>query len=80
VEGSGHGLIEVLSRHFPGGTDKSHENTTRISSDPAEIRTEHFLNTSRERYLLTALVDDNIKRVYIYIYIYMYQGIYGEIT
>jgi hypothetical protein len=71
VVGSGRGLLEVLSRHFPGGLKKSHENTTRISGDPAETRTEHLLNTCRGRYLLTALIDENIKRVYIYIYIYV---------
>jgi hypothetical protein len=56
-----------------GGDWESHENTTRISGDPAEIRTEHLLNRSRERYLLTALVDENIKRVKVKVKLSLYR-------
>jgi hypothetical protein len=41
-------LIEVLSRHFPGGTGENH---VRIDRVPAETRTEHLLDASLERYL-----------------------------
>jgi hypothetical protein len=44
MEGSGRGLIEVVSSHFPGGTAKK-----RITGVPAEIRTENIPNTSVSR-------------------------------
>jgi hypothetical protein len=48
-EGS-RGLVEVISRHFPGETEENHEIAFRIVNVPAEIRAKHFLNTNQERY------------------------------
>jgi hypothetical protein len=47
LEGSGCGLVEVLTRHFAGGLNKSQRNTSlRISDVQAEIRTKRLQNTS----------------------------------
>jgi hypothetical protein len=38
LEGSGHGLIEVLSRNSPGVTEENHEKTpVRIAGVPAVL-------------------------------------------
>lgn len=39
---SGHGLIEILSWNFPGGTEEVHEKSLKLAGVPAEIRTDHF--------------------------------------
>jgi hypothetical protein len=55
LEKSGCGLIEVLSRELPGGTEEIHKkNPVSIVSVPAEAGTEHLPNTSLERYLYTS--------------------------
>jgi hypothetical protein len=48
LEGNGHGLIEVLSWHFPGGTEENQN----------EIQTEHLSNTSLEHYRLARLLGE----------------------
>lgn len=41
------GLIDVMYRHMPEGTEEYQENIlVRITCISAEIRTENFLNTS----------------------------------
>jgi hypothetical protein len=42
--------IEVLSRHFPGGTEENHKNL-RIAGITAEICIEHHGHTGLEGYL-----------------------------
>jgi hypothetical protein len=42
-------LIEVRSRHLPGGTEKKYE-TLKIANVWADIQTEYFPTTSLERY------------------------------
>jgi hypothetical protein len=42
LKGSGHGLIEVLSRHLPGETEENDEKPVRITVVPTEIRTDHL--------------------------------------
>jgi hypothetical protein len=42
MEGSGSGLIQILSQHLPGGTQENHEN----SEDAAETRTDPLPNKS----------------------------------
>jgi hypothetical protein len=49
LEGSGHGLIEVLFRNLPGGTEENHENL-RIAGVSDYIPTEHSLNVNLELY------------------------------
>jgi hypothetical protein len=50
LEGSGRGLIQVRSYHFPGGTEKKPRNPrVRIVDVPVEIRTKHHQSTN-ERY------------------------------
>jgi hypothetical protein len=54
LEGSGHGLLEVLPLHIHRDTEKkTHKKTVRIAGAPAKIRTEYLLNTSLERYRFT---------------------------
>jgi hypothetical protein len=51
LEGSGHGLLEVLPLHIPGWTEKKHTiKTVGIADAPAKIRTEYVMHTSLERY------------------------------
>jgi hypothetical protein len=47
LEGSDHGLIEVLSQHLPGRTEEKH---VTISGILAEIGTEYLPKTSLEHY------------------------------
>jgi hypothetical protein len=60
LEGNGHGLIDVLSWYFSGGTGKKNTKKTwfRIADDPAEIQTVHLSNTSIEHYLLPSLLGE----------------------
>jgi hypothetical protein len=37
LEGSGHGLIKVLSHHLPGGNEENYEKPVRIAGVLAEI-------------------------------------------
>jgi hypothetical protein len=53
-EGYGLGRIEVLSRHWPGGTEE--KSSAMIACVPAEIRTEYLPNTSLEHYLYLELL------------------------
>jgi hypothetical protein len=51
LDGGGSGLIEILQRNLPGGTENNHENHSQYSRRvPGEIRTEHLPNTSQEPY------------------------------
>jgi hypothetical protein len=50
LEGSSSGLIGVLSRNFPGGTEENQETPIMLACVPAEIRNEHVGNTSLELY------------------------------
>jgi hypothetical protein len=45
LEGSGSGLIEVLSRHLPGGSEGKNEKPIGIADVSVLIRTEHFSET-----------------------------------
>jgi hypothetical protein len=49
VGGSGHGLVEVVTRHLPGGIEENDKKET-ISAVPTGIRTECLLNTNLESY------------------------------
>jgi hypothetical protein len=45
------GLVEVLSRYFPGETEERHEYTSiRIVDTPAEIRPGHIHTIRQKRY------------------------------
>jgi hypothetical protein len=58
LEESGRGEAEVFSQHSSGGTEENHEESSvRTVGVPAEIRTEHLPNTSRELCLLTNLLE-----------------------
>jgi hypothetical protein len=48
MEGSGRGLIEIISRHLPGGTRDNNENPQSAAGPPAGIRSEYLLSTSLE--------------------------------
>jgi hypothetical protein len=48
LEGSGRGLIEILSRNLPGQTQES-RGKSHDSRSPGEIRIEHLHNTITER-------------------------------
>jgi hypothetical protein len=50
LENSGRGLIEVLSRHLPGGTEDRDENPVRRGYVLGEIQIEHPPNTYLEHY------------------------------
>jgi hypothetical protein len=50
LEENGHNLNRVPSRHMPEGTEKTMKSSVRVIGDPAEIRTEHYLNTNLEHY------------------------------
>jgi hypothetical protein len=41
-QGSGHGLIKVLPRYLPGGTEKNHRNLNQNSGVPVKIQTKHI--------------------------------------
>jgi hypothetical protein len=41
LEGSGRGIIKVLSRNLPGGTERNYENTVSRTYVPTETRREH---------------------------------------
>jgi hypothetical protein len=43
---TGHGLVEAMSFHLPGGTEESDEEAVRIFG----VLTEHLLNTSLRGY------------------------------
>jgi hypothetical protein len=45
LKGSGRGLIRILSRHLPAGTE---ETSVRIAAIPTDIRTEYLRNKSIE--------------------------------
>jgi hypothetical protein len=34
LEGSGFGIIEILTLHLPGGTEKNHEKPVRVAASP----------------------------------------------
>jgi hypothetical protein len=56
LEGSGHGLIQILSQYLLQGTDKNLEKTSfRISGVLIKIATAHFLSISLEYYHYTNL-------------------------
>jgi hypothetical protein len=58
LEGSSHGLIRLLYRHFPGGARETHEQTSgRIIDVLAEIRTMHLLNARPTRSVITVFWD-----------------------
>jgi hypothetical protein len=46
-------LIEVLSEHFRGWSEKNHEISVKICGIVAEIRTDEPSNTNIERYNYT---------------------------
>jgi hypothetical protein len=54
-------LIEILTQHFPGGTDENHENPQKPVV-PAEIRTEHYPDTRPRRYRYVSPHGMGIKR------------------
>jgi hypothetical protein len=54
LEGNDRGIFEVLSRHFPGVAEKTHED--RIVGVLADMRIEHLPNTNLERYLYGKLL------------------------
>jgi hypothetical protein len=54
LEGSSHGLFEVLSWHLPEVTVENHE-ILMIVGAPAKIRTEYLPNTNLQRYFLINL-------------------------
>jgi hypothetical protein len=49
LKGSNCGLIEILTQHLSGGTEKYHVNV-RIADILPEIQTKYLLNTSLEHY------------------------------
>jgi hypothetical protein len=66
-EERGRGLVEVLFRYLPGGTEEKPQNTlVKITVVPAKIRTQYLLNTNLKRYSYTDLLGFIIvPRVYI---------------
>jgi hypothetical protein len=50
LEESGLGQIEVLPRHLPEGTEENNDKPVWTAYGWTEIRTEHLLNASLERY------------------------------
>jgi hypothetical protein len=48
--------FEVLSWHFPGRTEKSHENPVRIAGLRVEVSTQDFLNMNVSHTSLTFIV------------------------
>jgi hypothetical protein len=50
----------VLSRHFPGETDKKHENSFRIVGDLSQIPTGHLPNATPNCYDLSLLAHFRI--------------------
>jgi hypothetical protein len=59
LEGSGLGIIEVISRNVWWDSGKPQNTSIRIVAVPAEIRTEQFPNTSLEAYLQTHPTNNN---------------------
>jgi hypothetical protein len=49
----------VQSQHFTGKNEENHENLIRIRGFPADIRTEHLLNTILERYRYVKLLRES---------------------
>jgi hypothetical protein len=48
LEGSGYGLIEVLSRNLFGGREENHANLSQDRLVPAKNQTGHLPNTCME--------------------------------
>jgi hypothetical protein len=57
MEGSGRGLIEILSRYLPRGPVECNKMAVMITNVSVTIRNVHLLNTSPERYRHTNLLD-----------------------
>jgi hypothetical protein len=50
LDGSDHGLTQIISWHLPQETEKNHEKLPiRIARVPAEIRIEHLTNFKEQR-------------------------------
>jgi hypothetical protein len=47
LEGSGYGIIDVLSRHLSGGNEKNWKSSVCVAGITAEIRNENFPNGSK---------------------------------
>lgn len=47
LEGRGHGLIEVLSQHFPQWTEENHKKTQSRQLVKAKTGTKHLENTKQ---------------------------------
>jgi hypothetical protein len=60
LEGSGRGIIEVLTRHLPGGEEKELRTSVRTAGVPADIRTEHLPNTSLGLYRYTNVLGEAV--------------------
>ena len=55
------GMFEVLTWHFPGGTEENHKNLVEIADDRAEIRTEMSrIKAYSDITTLTHSVDTNL--------------------
>jgi hypothetical protein len=55
MEGSGNGIIDVLSWHFSGRLRKLQQTSVRIAIILAKIQAKHPLNTGLEEYCCTNL-------------------------
>jgi hypothetical protein len=55
LEGIGHGLIEVLSWHLPGGSEESYEDSVRIAVVISRVQTEHLLSANLEPFHYSSL-------------------------
>lgn len=59
LDWKGSGIIELLSRYFPAGSEKTHGKPVRIAGVPVEIRTKFLPNLSLQRYRYTNLSNKN---------------------
>jgi hypothetical protein len=50
ISENSHGLIEILFRYLPGGTEENPRKPISIADDTASFRSEHLPCTSVERY------------------------------
>lgn len=50
LEGNGHGLVKVLSRHLSGWTEENREEPVMISSFLAEVQMENLSDTNLKHY------------------------------
>lgn len=65
-KGNFHGMMEVLSRHLPGWTEKNHEVLGQNSQCGTKIRTKHLPSTNLDNYHYAKLLRNTVFGISIF--------------